>query len=111
MDTRVRPIFKSSQNRNQRTSSGGYIGGGIGNDGNDLITAAHGKVVVVQMQYRIGVFGFLAGVEVKEHGVLNAGLCMSYSSLSCERRQLKISASGPAVRAEMGSTSRRPSER
>ncbi|TEB27080.1 cephalosporin esterase, partial [Coprinellus micaceus] len=53
---------------------GGYIGGGIGNDGNDLITAAHGKVVVVQMQYRIGVFGFLAGVEVKKHGVLNAGL-------------------------------------
>ncbi|KAJ3526789.1 hypothetical protein NMY22_g10029 [Coprinellus aureogranulatus] len=58
---------------------GGYIGGGIGNDGNDLITAAHGGVVVVQMQYRLGVFGFLAGAEVKKHGVFNAGLYQQFA--------------------------------
>ena len=46
-------------------------------DGNDLIREAGGDVVVVVIQYRLGLFGFLAGQDVKDGGVLNAGLCMS----------------------------------
>lgn len=45
-------------------------------DGNDLIREAGGNVVVVVIQYRLGLFGFLAGQDVKDEGVLNAGLCM-----------------------------------
>ncbi|KAL1675613.1 Alpha/Beta hydrolase protein [Schizophyllum commune] len=62
-------------------SSSGYPGGKP-YDGDDLIRAARqgrtdgagGEIVVVTIQYRLGVFGFLAGKEVKEDGVLNAGL-------------------------------------
>lgn len=62
--------------------SGGYIlgsisglGGVLGpSDGNDLIRQAGGKVVVVLIQYRLGVFGFLSGSQVKKQGALNAGL-------------------------------------
>lgn len=67
---------------------GGYIGGGIGNDGNDLIAFSKGGVVVVQMQYRIGVFGFLAGEEVKRDGVLNAGLLDQQFALQWVQRHI-----------------------
>ncbi|SJK98932.1 uncharacterized protein ARMOST_02209 [Armillaria ostoyae] len=60
---------------------GGYdIGGAtgfFGNDsynGNDLVREAGGGVVAVVIQYRLGLFGFLAGESVKAHGALNAGL-------------------------------------
>ncbi|KAF9461661.1 Alpha/Beta hydrolase protein [Collybia nuda] len=43
-------------------------------DGNDLILEANQGVVAVVIQYRLGVFGFLPGSEVKRNGVLNAGL-------------------------------------
>lgn len=61
---------------------GGYISGGIlgftpGVDiqnGTDLIRESGHAVVAVIIQYRLGVFGFLAGKEVKQKGNLNAGL-------------------------------------
>ncbi|KAI5119060.1 hypothetical protein M0805_001519 [Coniferiporia weirii] len=54
---------------------GGYVSGSIaGYYGGDLIQSANGGVVVVEIQYRLGLFGFLPGSKMKEHGVLNAGL-------------------------------------
>ncbi|KAI5115695.1 hypothetical protein M0805_004464, partial [Coniferiporia weirii] len=54
---------------------GSYVLGSVSEfDGSDLIRDANGGVVVVEIQYRLGVFGFLPGSEMKEHGVLNAGL-------------------------------------
>ncbi|ESK88263.1 cephalosporin esterase, partial [Moniliophthora roreri MCA 2997] len=54
---------------------GGYIGGSASSfTGSDLIRESEHGVVAVIIQYRLGFFGFLAGNEVKENGVLNAGL-------------------------------------
>ncbi|TDL22022.1 cephalosporin esterase [Rickenella mellea] len=54
---------------------GGYVkGSAVGLDGGDLIRDAQGGVIAVTIQYRLGVFGFLAGAETKNRGALNAGL-------------------------------------
>jgi len=63
--------------------SGGYVVGNAtvyGTNGNDLIRKSGGNVVVVIIQYRLGLFGFLPGQRVKDGGVLNAGLCKYFSN-------------------------------
>jgi len=57
---------------------GGYVLGNAtvyGTNGNDLIRKSGGNVVVVVIQYRLGLFGFLPRQKVKDGGALNAGLC------------------------------------
>ncbi|KAF5392285.1 hypothetical protein D9757_001481 [Collybiopsis confluens] len=51
-------------------------GGGqrSGNTGGDFVRESNNEIVVVVIQYRLGLFGFLAGSEVKSDGNLNAGL-------------------------------------
>ncbi|KAJ7737696.1 Alpha/Beta hydrolase protein [Mycena metata] len=54
---------------------GGYLAGSVtGTNGEDIIRQSNHGVVVVLIQYRLGVFGFLPGTEVKANGALNAGL-------------------------------------
>ncbi|KAF8193189.1 Alpha/Beta hydrolase protein [Mycena galopus ATCC 62051] len=54
---------------------GGYISGQAdGYNGEDIIRQSNNGIVVVVIQYRLGLFGFLAGSEVKKDGDLNAGL-------------------------------------
>ncbi|GAW07783.1 cephalosporin esterase [Lentinula edodes] len=54
---------------------GGYIMGGADTfTGSDLMREANNEILLVIIQYRLGLFGFLAGSEVKEDGDLNAGL-------------------------------------
>ncbi|KAF5358811.1 hypothetical protein D9758_008542 [Tetrapyrgos nigripes] len=61
---------------------GGYLSGDASDyHGSELINAANGSVVVVSIQYRLGVFGFLAGEQVKENGALNAGLLDQHFAL------------------------------
>ncbi|KAF8801565.1 alpha/beta-hydrolase [Phlegmacium glaucopus] len=62
---------------------GGYIAGSASQfNGNDLIREASGDVVAVIIQYRLGVFGFLPGKEVKAGGgALNAGLLDQQAAL------------------------------
>ncbi|KAJ7503347.1 Alpha/Beta hydrolase protein [Mycena galericulata] len=54
---------------------GGYLAGqASGYNGEDIINQSNRGLVVVIIQYRLGVFGFLPGAEVKQNGALNAGL-------------------------------------
>ncbi|PBK78742.1 alpha/beta-hydrolase [Armillaria solidipes] len=60
---------------------GGYVAGSANGfsgpdayDGNDLVRESGDGVIAVVIQYRLGLFGFLAGEEVKVNGRLNAGL-------------------------------------
>ncbi|KAJ3569027.1 hypothetical protein NP233_g5330 [Leucocoprinus birnbaumii] len=54
---------------------GGYVvGSTFMFDGDDLIRQAGGQAVVVIIQYRLGLFGFLSSQKVKNGGALNAGL-------------------------------------
>ncbi|KAJ7169386.1 Alpha/Beta hydrolase protein [Mycena crocata] len=43
-------------------------------NGEDLIRQSNHGIVVVVIQYRLGLFGFLPGAKVKNDGALNAGL-------------------------------------
>ncbi|KAF8158970.1 Alpha/Beta hydrolase protein [Mycena galopus ATCC 62051] len=54
---------------------GGYaLGGASFYNGAELVQESNNKVVVVIIQYRLGLFGFLAGEQIKTGGALNAGL-------------------------------------
>ncbi|EPS95764.1 hypothetical protein FOMPIDRAFT_1032719 [Fomitopsis schrenkii] len=54
---------------------GGYIAGAANTfTGQDIIKESDYGVVTVIIQYRLGLFGFLAGSEVKANGALNVGL-------------------------------------
>ncbi|KAJ7241607.1 Alpha/Beta hydrolase protein [Mycena rebaudengoi] len=53
---------------------GGYLAGNGNANGEDIIRQSNRGVVVVTIQYRLGVFGFLPGAAVKRNGALNAGL-------------------------------------
>ncbi|KAJ6526943.1 alpha beta-hydrolase [Mycena vulgaris] len=54
---------------------GGYVGGSATSyNGEDLIRQSNRGIVVVVIQYRLGIFGFLPGAAVKKSGALNAGL-------------------------------------
>ncbi|KAJ6477550.1 Alpha/Beta hydrolase protein [Mycena sanguinolenta] len=54
---------------------GGYLAGqASAYDGEDVINQSNRGLVIIIIQYRLGVFGFLPGSEVKANGALNAGL-------------------------------------
>ncbi|KAG1740867.1 Alpha/Beta hydrolase protein [Suillus paluster] len=54
---------------------GGYISGAANlYNGADLVMESNHGVIIVVLQYRLGLFGFLPGESVKEGGALNAGL-------------------------------------
>ncbi|KAL5513133.1 hypothetical protein ACEPAH_3531 [Sanghuangporus vaninii] len=76
---------------------GGYVSGSITvTDGGDLIRAGDGGVVVVEIAYRLGVFGFLSGKEVKNHGVLNAGLLDQEFALKWVQKHISSFGGDPA---------------
>ncbi|PPQ73249.1 hypothetical protein CVT26_015059 [Gymnopilus dilepis] len=68
---------------------GGYVSGSsVGYDGDDLIRESGNDVVVVVIQYRLGIFGFLAGQAVKDGGSLNAGLLDQQFALQWVQRHI-----------------------
>ena len=68
-------VFYSARRWRASYSFGRYIeGGAVTFSGQDLIEESDHGVVVVIIQYRLGVFGFLPGSQVRANGTLNAGL-------------------------------------
>ncbi|KAJ7282437.1 Alpha/Beta hydrolase protein [Mycena rebaudengoi] len=54
---------------------GGYVGGTSSTFlGSDILNQSNRGLVVVLIQYRVGLFGFLAGTAMKKNGALNIGL-------------------------------------
>ncbi|KAK0496860.1 Alpha/Beta hydrolase protein [Armillaria luteobubalina] len=54
---------------------GGYVYDSASDfPGNDLVLESGDKAIAVVIQYRLGLFGLLAGESVKANGTLNAGL-------------------------------------
>ncbi|KAJ3743975.1 Alpha/Beta hydrolase protein [Lentinula detonsa] len=61
---------------------GGYVAGNASQfHGSDLLQEANNEVIAVVIQYRLGLFGFLAGKDVQENGDLNAGLLDQHLAL------------------------------
>ncbi|RFN48553.1 lipase 2 [Fusarium flagelliforme] len=55
--------------------SGGYIRNASPHiNGTGLVTASNNSIIYVNFNYRVGLFGFLAGKEIQDDGDLNAGL-------------------------------------
>ncbi|GLB44901.1 putative type-B carboxylesterase lipase family protein [Lyophyllum shimeji] len=82
---------------------GGYMSGSAQgltgadvSDGKDLIRESNNGVVVVVIQYRLGLFGFLSGSEVKKNGVLNAGLLDQQFALQWVQKNIQKFNGDPA---------------
>lgn len=63
-----------ASNTNDYTDGGGYGDFGAEYDPSVLINTNGNGFIVVEIQYRLGAFGFLASEDIKTYGQLNAGL-------------------------------------
>lgn len=71
----VRSAHLSPNTRTKPSVDGGGYGDfGALYDPSVLINTNDNGFIVVEIQYRLGAFGFLASEDVKSHGKLNAGL-------------------------------------
>jgi hypothetical protein len=111
LDSRVRhfsqPKFIPDESFPCSSISGGYVSGNASiYTANDLLREAGGGVVVVVIQYRLGLFGFLPGQKVKDDGLLNAGLCelgfLWQSKMMGLTRYFSLRNSGPTICSAMG---------
>ncbi len=53
-----------------------------------MLNYTAGNMIYVSMQYRLGIFGFLAGSEVMQNGVANAGLLDQRAALDWIQRNI-----------------------
>lgn len=73
--------------------AGGYVvGSSTTVPGDALVNRSNGNIIYVQLQYRLGMFGFLGGREIAQNGIRNAGLLDQ--RLALEWLQRHISAFG-----------------
>lgn len=56
--------------------------------GSDTELVCLGNLIYVSIQYRLGIFGFLAGGEIAKDGVLNAGLLDQRAALEWIQRHV-----------------------
>ncbi|KAK2741018.1 hypothetical protein FQN57_005754 [Myotisia sp. PD_48] len=60
-----------------------------GVDATGLIKASGGKIVVVTVNYRLGLYGFLAGEEIEKHASLNNGLKDQIHALKWVKKHIR----------------------
>lgn len=84
---------------------GGYTEGSAQDyPGDAIVHASNGSMIYVSIQYRLGIFGFLAGGQVADDGVLNAGLLDQRAALDWVQRNIRAFGGDPArVTIEGGS--------
>ncbi|KAF7349907.1 Carboxylic ester hydrolase [Mycena venus] len=76
---------------------GGYDAGNISlYPTQDFVSLSRLGVVAVSIQYRLGVFGFLAGEDVKQGGDLNAGLLDQNFGLQWVQKYISVFGGDPA---------------
>jgi hypothetical protein len=69
---------------------GGYAGGNSETyPGYALVNQTQGGLIYVSIQYRLGAFGFLSSVELRENGVANAGLLDQRAALMWVQRNIR----------------------
>jgi carboxylesterase type B len=64
--------------------------------GDALVNASDGGMIYVQIQYRLGMFGFLGGSEIEQNGVRNAGLYDQRAALNWVQRHISEFGGDPA---------------
>ena len=77
---------------------GGYTEGSASSvaPGDALVNASNGALIYVQIQYRLGMWGFLGGHEVAQNGVRNAGLYDQRAALNWVQRHISAFGGDPA---------------
>ncbi|PCG95645.1 Carboxylesterase, type B [Penicillium occitanis (nom. inval.)] len=75
-------------------------GGGYGYDNAQfdmpfLMNATVNKYIIVDIQYRLGAYGFLAGDEVYKHGTTSAGLYDQYLALQWVQKYISLFGGDP----------------
>lgn len=76
---------------------GGYTTGNSQSaPGDAMVHASKGGLIYVAIQYRLGIFGFLAGSEVKKNGVQNAGLYDQRAALEWVQRHISAFGGDPS---------------
>lgn len=75
---------------------GGYtMGGPYISPGDSVVHASKGQVIYVEIQYRLGAFGFLAGNAVGKDGNYNVGLLDQRLALEWVQRHIKAFGGDP----------------
>lgn len=75
---------------------GGYtVGSSSGQDGSEFASFANGSIVHVQIQYRLGSFGFLSSQEVRGNGSANVGLLDQRAALEWVQRHISAFGGDP----------------
>ncbi|KAF5515964.1 Lipase 1 [Colletotrichum siamense] len=80
---------------------GGYVAG-VPVEGDAFVHQAQGQIIFVSIQYRLGVFGFLAGDEIQASGVANAGLLDQREALNWIQRNIHYLSGDPDKVTIMG---------
>ncbi|KAL0957839.1 hypothetical protein HGRIS_000024 [Hohenbuehelia grisea] len=85
---------------------GGYHSGSARMfDGDDLVQESGNNIIAVIIQFRLGLFGFLAGEEVKRSGSLNVGLLDQQFALQWVQSHIKQFGGDPDQVTIWGKTS------
>jgi acetylcholinesterase len=70
---------------------GGYIGNSNANyNGTEVIRQSGGNMVVVNFNYRVGAYGFLASEKVRKDGDLNVGLLDQRKALQWVQKYIRL---------------------